>query len=160
MKTKEFLKLLENNPSKEIIFEYREKEFVPKAFHITEVKSVHVDSVDCGGSSHSYDETVVQLWVPANEQKEKGMEASKALKIFNIVQKKNPLKMDTPISFEWGFGYLPTSTYEVKEYENVNDQIIFKLFVPPTVCRPLAAVGIAKDLLSGGCCAPGNSKCC
>jgi len=164
MKTGEFLELLENNGDKELVFEYRENEFVPKAYHITEVKSQHIDSVDCGGIAHSYDETVVQLWISGTEEKDRYMEADKALKIFNIVDNKKPLKQDTPIFFEWGYGELATSVYKVQSLEVGDDKVLVKLFVPPTVCKPREIVEIAEGTMtnlavSGGGCGEG-SKCC
>jgi len=166
MKTGQFLNLLENSTGKELIFEYRDNAFVPKAYHITEVKTQHVDSVDCGGNEHSYDETVVQLWVSGNEEKERNMEAEKALKIFNIVNSKKPLKQDTPIYFEWGFGNLATSIYEVKNIKEESDKITVQMFVPPTVCKPNEVSKNMQELAvvgGGGCCGPsdgGSSKCC
>ena len=152
MNTGEFLELLAQNEGKELMFEYRQNEFVPAAYHITEVKSKHIDSVDCGGFAHSYDETVVQLWVSGEEQKDKGMEAEKALKIFNIVDAKTALKRDTPIFFEWGHGDLLTSVYKVQEVENSEGKIVVKLFVPPTVCKPRVALEIAQGNAEGSCC--------
>lgn len=162
MNTQEFLELLEGNPTKELVFEYRENEFVPKAYHITEIKSQHIDSVDCGGFAHSYDETVVQLWISESEKKERYMETQRALKIFKIVEGKKPLKKDTPIFFEWGFGSLATSTYKVQDVEVGTDQVLIKLFVPPTVCKPRELVEVVSDKVTNAassCCAPG-SKCC
>ena len=143
---------------KELVFEYRDNAFVPKAYHITEVKTQHIDSVDCGGFSHSYDETVVQLWVSGNEVKERNMEAEKALKIFNIVDGKKPLKRDTPIFFEWGFGNLATSIYEVKNINVEDGKVTVQMSVPPTVCKPNLELEIAGNT-GEGCCTPG-SKCC
>ncbi len=163
MNTGDFLELLENNGDKELVFEYRENEFVPKAYHITEVKTQHIDSVDCGGIAHSYDETVVQLWISGTEEKERSMEAVKALKIFNIVDGKRPLKRETPIFFEWGHAELATSIYKVESLNISDDKILVKLFVPPTVCKPnelaVLANGEMTNLASSGCCGP-NSKCC
>ena len=158
MKTGEFLQLLEQHTGKELVFEYRDNAFVPKAYHITEVKTQHIDSVDCGGFSHSYDETVVQLWVSGNEVKERNMEAEKALKIFNIVDGKKPLKRDTPIFFEWGFGNLATSIYEVKNINVEDGKVTVQMSVPPTVCKPNLELEIAGNT-GEGCCTPG-SKCC
>jgi len=166
MKTQEFLDLLEKNPNKELVFEFRKDEFVPKSFHITEIKSQHVKSVDCGGFQHDYDETVVQLWIPDNEKKDKGMEASKALKIFNIVNKKNPLNSETPIFFEFGYADLATSIYDVQTVEQSNDQILIKMFVPATACKPKLtlenAIQVGQNFIEKGksvCCGP-NSSCC
>ena len=161
MKTGNFLQLLEQNHGKELVFEYRDNAFVPKAYHITEVKTQHVDSVDCGGFSHSYDETVVQLWVSGTEEKERNMEAEKALKIFNIVDGKKPLLRDTPIYFEWGFGNLATSIYEVKNIKEEEGKIIVQMSVPPTVCKPALELEVSENT-GGGCCGPstGGNKCC
>ena len=152
MKTQEFLQLLENNQGKELLFEYQSDQFVPNAYHITEVKNVHVDSVDCGGNEHSFDETVVQLWVSNLEFKAKAMSAEKALKIFNIVDKKRPLKRDTEIFFEWGDKNLPTSSYKVTSVANEADKIVLKLFVPATVCKPKMALAVIGAKTGGGCC--------
>ena len=169
MKTGEFLELLENNAEKELIFEYRENEFVPNAYHITEVKSQHIESVDCGGFGHTYDETVVQLWISNSEKKDKAMEAGKALKIFKIVDAKKPMKRDTDIFFEWGFGELLTSSYKVQAVENDAQRVLVKLFVPPTVCKPRELLQTVQNMTGTSCCGDGEKieglihaarKCC
>jgi len=71
MKTNEFLELLKKNPDVELTFEYDKDRFIPDTYHITEVKNVTIDSVDCGGNSDSYTQTIVQLWVPKGEKPRK-----------------------------------------------------------------------------------------
>jgi hypothetical protein len=169
MNTGEFLELLNQNEGKELMFEYKQNEFVPAAYHITEIKSKHVDSVDCGGIAHSYDETVVQLWISGEEEKDRSMETEKALKIFNIVDAKTALKRDTPIFFEWGHEDLLTSVYKVEALENTDEKIVVKLFVPPTVCKPRVALEMAQGNSEGCCGSPSTEmvgleqaarKCC
>lgn len=159
MNTGDFLNLLEEHGAKELVFEYKENQFVPKAYHITEIKSQHIESVDCGGNAHSYDETVVQLWISGTEEKERYMEADKAMKIFNIVDKKKPMKRDTPIFFEWGFGDLATSVYKVESVESDTNQVLVKLFVPPTVCKPREIVLDVIESGSSTSCSPGSGCC-
>ena len=161
MKTKEFLNLLTDHPDKEILFEYRSGQYVAKAYHITEVKNVHVDSVDCGGHLHSYDETVVQLWVNGGEQKDHYMIAGKAMKIFDIVNRKKPLRSDTKIFFEYGDEQTPTSVYEVDNVGIEDNQLIVKMSIPPTVCKPMQLLNVVQDAVQSvaGCCGP-NSGCC
>lgn len=151
MKLKEFLDLLKAQPAAELVFEYSPGALVPASFHITEVKNVHVESVDCGGRPDSYDQTIVQLWVQDGEQKEKGMSAEKALKIFDIVHKAKPMQLETPLFFEWGHGELRTSVYEVQDVESRADRIHFKMFVPPTVCKPKLELA-TNCQPGGGCC--------
>lgn len=169
MKTGEFLELLNQNEGKELIFEYQQNKFVPMAYHITEVKTKHIDSVDCGGFAHSYDETVVQLWLSGEKKKDRAMETEKALKIFNIVNSKTKLKLETPIFFEWGHRDLLTSVYKVQAVENNDDKIVVKLFVPPTACKPRVALEIAQGNSEGCCGSPmtemveleqATKKCC
>ena len=103
MKTLDFLKTLNENSEKELLFEYSPNNFVKSNYHITEIKNIHIDSVDCGGSSNSWDETVVQLWVNALEpNKTRAMSTVKAIAIFDKVANIKPLKLDTEIKIEYG----------------------------------------------------------
>ena len=67
MKTQEFLNLLEKNSSKNLLFEYAPNLLVGANYHITEVKHITVDSVDCGAQTDSWKETIIQLWESPNE---------------------------------------------------------------------------------------------
>ena len=136
MLTKEFLELLNSNHGKELIFEYEPSRTVPAAYHITEVKNVHFESVDCGGFAHDEYQTIVQLWVNEKEVKEKHMETHKALKIMNLVDGVKPLRKDTEIFFEYGRGSLRTSNYSVENVVVEDEKIVLKMYVQPTACKP------------------------
>jgi len=152
MKTNDFLSLLNNNESKEVVFEYETGQYVPKAYHITEIKNVAIQSVDCGGRPHSEKQTVVQLW---HDGKEKGnyMTAKTANKIFNIVDKVTPMTQDAKILFEYGNTTMRTSHFEVQEVVEKDNQIVLQLFVQPTVCKPKFELELA------GVCSPGSGCC-
>lgn len=150
MLTKNLLDVLAENAEKELVFEYQQNQFVPEAYHITEVKNVHIQSVDCGGRPSEEFQTIVQLWVAEDEQKERCMEAGKALKIFNIVDEIKPIRHNTEIFFEWGNENLPTSNYAVQDIELSNNKIFVKMFVPATACKPrLELIAEGKAV---GCC--------
>lgn len=159
MTTEKFLALLENGGEKELIFEYQSGQYVPNAYHITEIKNVHIDSVDCGANEHSYDETIVQLWLSGSETQERSMSAAKALKIFQIVDQKRPMKRATEIFFEYGYQDLATSVYKVQKVLEKEDQIVVRMEVPGTVCKPREAVMNLLPMSGGGCCAPGGGCC-
>lgn len=146
MLTKEFLELLSQNGKKELLFEYQKNQFVPKAYHITEVKNLHFDSVDCGGNSHQEDQTIVQLWSSGMEFKTHHMKAQKALEILEKVDQVIPMKRDTNIYFEYGNKNLATSNYQVEQVINDEDKIIIKMSVPAVACKPklnLSSIGEA-----------------
>ena len=60
MKTQEFLTLLAKHQDKSLLFEYALNQIVPANYHITEVKHVTIDSVDCGAKTDTWKETVIQ----------------------------------------------------------------------------------------------------
>lgn len=151
MTTASFFELLETHSEKELWFEYSAETFVPKAYHITEVKNVHIESVDCGGRPDAYDQTIVQLWINDGEVAERAMSCQKANKIFKMVDHAKPIKRDTPIFFEWGYGDLRTSVYEVEQVNVVGNRLEVQLFVPPTVCKPALEVASTCSP-SSGCC--------
>ncbi len=138
MKTKEFLELLNDNPEAGLKFEYDLEKFVPDTCHITEVKNVTIDSVDCGGNPDSYKQTIVQLWVPKDEKRRKPWTAQKALSIFQKVDQMTPIDGDTDIFFEYGNGEIRTSNFSV-EAINFDDGLTVQLYVQPTVCKPSLA---------------------
>ena len=58
MNYKELLNLFAENRDKELRFEYKAGHFVETNFHITEVKNLQIKSVDCGGKSDQWNETI------------------------------------------------------------------------------------------------------
>ncbi len=62
MKTHEFLSLLKGNKNKNLLFEYKTGSLIGANYHITEVKNVTVDAVDCGAGTDFWKETIIQLW--------------------------------------------------------------------------------------------------
>lgn len=155
MNTQEFLDLLSTHAGKELLFEYAPDAYVSKAYHITEVKNVYFDSVDCGGNMHSERQTVVQLWVNPQEQKNKYMEADKALSILNKVDQVKALHRPAELFLEYGDKKLPTSNYSIKSIEVDDEKVILKLYVQPTACKPILSLQTVAD----SSCGPG-SKCC
>ncbi len=136
MLTKEFMDLLDSNRGKELIFEYEENQFVPASYHITEVKNLYYESVDCGGFAREEHQTVVQLWVSEKEKKDRHMETQKAFKIMKLVDDVKPLRQDTEIFFEYGRGDLRTSNYSVERADIQDSKVVLKMYVEPTACKP------------------------
>jgi len=118
MTTQDFFDLIAQNPKKEFYFEYEAGAFVNMAYHITEVKNMTIESVDCRGNPDTYYQTAIQLWWNGTEKTEQAMTGEKIEKILNIVDKVKPIKRDTKLFIEWGFGELRTSNYQIESVDN------------------------------------------
>lgn len=67
MKTKEVFQLFKEHQDKSLLFEYMPNEYVKANYHITEVKHLKIDSVDCGARTDAWNETIIQLWESPTE---------------------------------------------------------------------------------------------
>jgi hypothetical protein len=162
MKTKEFLTIIENHSDKHLIFEYAPTKWVGANYHITEVKNTSIDSVDCGGKSDAWQETVVQLWEdPMGFGKRVYMKTQKALDIFNRVDGIKPLLLDTDIKFEYGNKEFHTAQLKVNNFEIIDDKLVFKLHTYKTDCKAKSECSPVKKVIKQvtECCSP-TSGCC
>lgn len=148
MNTQTFLNNLSANQNKELIFEYASGEFVGANYHITEVKNTTYDTVDCGGSTNYWQETIVQLWEnPKEIGKRSYMKASKALEIFNRVDQIKPLLKETTIKIEYGNDSFHTANLLIEDILENDSNIIVKLHKDETLCKA-----------SAECCDPSAEK--
>ncbi len=67
MNTQTSLNTLNEHKNKDLLFQYAPNLMVGANYHITEVKHITVDSVDCGAQTDAWKETIVQLWESPNE---------------------------------------------------------------------------------------------
>jgi len=133
MKTNEFLSLLKENPNKSLLFEYKEGQFVGANYHITEIKNITIDSVDCGAGVDFWKETIIQLWEsPDEHEKEEYMSAYKAL------------------------GILIVADFTIDE-----NKLVMKLSIEKTDCkaRETCGVPVAVEANEASSCAPGGGCC-
>ena len=162
MKTKEFIELLQLHPGKSLLFEYQQGKTIAPDYHITEIKNVSVDSVDCGAGSDFWRETVVQLWESPVEKESRGyMSAYKALSIINRVDKIKPLQQDAILKFEYGNGHFHTAQLPVMGIEIGSDQLRVKLVPDITDCKAKSECGIPEEAVatSSAQCTPGSGCC-
>jgi len=164
MKTQELFKVLEQNRDKSLLFEYAKNEFVGANYHITEVKHITVDSVDCGSQTDAWKETVVQLWESPNELgKTEFMSVYKALAILKKVGDMKPYDLDSEVKFEYGNKTFHTAQLFVDDYEINGRQLIFKLAVNKTDCKAKEVCGYDEVLervsMDEPCCSP-DGNCC
>lgn len=148
MKTKFFLETLRNNLTKDLLFEYEQDKFVGPNYHITEIKNISIEAVDCGGQENSWKETVVQLWEsPLEINKRTFLKVSKAIDIFDKVNAIKPLLLDAEIKFEYGNKSFHTANLVVDNILENEKSIIIKLHSDSTQCKA-----------SDNCCTPTKSE--
>jgi len=163
MKTQTFLNTLKNNLNKELLFEYNPNTFVNANYHITEIKNTTIDSVDCGGKTNFWQETIVQLWEnPLEIGKRTFMTVSKAIEIFDSVNAIKPLLLDTEIKIEYGNDSFHTANLVIHTIVENDKSIVVKLHSDNTQCKASdACCTTEKEVTeSDACCTPSESNCC
>ena len=146
MKTQEFLTLLQNNQDKNLLFEYAPNVLIGANYHITEVKHITIDSVDCGTQTDSWKETIIQLWEsPSELGKTEFMSAYKALGILNKVGKVKTYVTDAEIKFEYGNATFHAAQLFVDDFEIRGSNLIIKLRVSKTDCKAKELCGLPEE---------------
>jgi hypothetical protein len=162
MKTQEFLELLATNRDKSLLFEYAPGKLVGANYHITEVKHITIDSVDCGTGTDFWKETVIQLWEsPIEKEKKEFMSTYKALSILKKVGRIKPFEFDAEVKFEYGNPSFHTAQLFVNDFEFNNKNLIVKLAVEKTDCKAKEACGIPEtaEAAQEASCSPGSGCC-
>lgn len=162
MKTNEFLEVLNQHKNKELLFEYTIGHFVGANYHITEIKNITVDSVDCGAGVDFWKETIVQLYESPEElDKTEFMTADKALAILNRVDAIKPMVKDAEIKLEYSNANFHTAQLFVNDVVWNDTRIIIKLAVEKTDCKAKETCGVPveAEATSQNSCAPGTGCC-
>ncbi|WP_353777362.1 DUF6428 family protein [Winogradskyella sp. 3972H.M.0a.05] len=166
MKTQEFLNLLESNKDKSLVFEYTPNQYVGANYHITEVKHIKIDSVDCGARTDAWNETIIQLWESPKElDKREYMTTLKALGILNKVGKMKPYDLDSEVKFEYSNASFHTAQLFVNDFDIQGQHLIVKLAVEKTDCKAKDACGVTEapltvEAMQGEPCCTPDGNCC
>ena len=162
MTTQEFFELLENNTDTSLVFEYAPNKRVGANYHITEVKHVHIDSVDCGARSDSWNETIIQLWEsPSEIGKTDYMTTYKAMGILKKVARMKPFQPKSEVKFEYSNDGFHTAQLFVNGYSIRDNELILSLDVQRTDCKAKDECGVPQDVMAQeeASCAPGSGCC-
>ncbi|MGM5468992.1 DUF6428 family protein [Flavobacteriaceae bacterium LMO-SS05] len=165
MKTQDFFTLLEQHQDKALMFEYAPNQLVAANYHITEVKHLTIDSVDCGSQTDDWKETIIQLWEsPSEIGKKDYMSIYKALAILKKVGKMKAYTLDAEVKFEYSNATFHTAQLFVNDYDIDGQSLVIKLGVEKTDCKAKAACGVSEVLEPVGsnvepCCSP-DGNCC
>ncbi|MGB0346160.1 MAG: DUF6428 family protein [Balneolaceae bacterium] len=143
MKTSELLNTINEN-NRLLNFQLPDGEMIVGDLHITEVKNIHVDSTDCGGFKHSFEETVIQLWLNEESNEVEHWSTSKARNIFDIVGEQRDYLYDSDVFIEFGDSKHLTSKYAI-EFSGNEDSLTIHLKNLYPQCKP-------KNNMENACC--------
>ena len=149
MKTKEFIDVLRASPDKKLIFANINGDGVRPGYHLTEIKAVAYDTVDCGGQKNHWNESILQLWVP-EEAEEDYMEAGKFVRIYDKVRGLIPVDDDADVRIEYGDENFFPAAYRIGRVNQRQDTLCFVLEPPATTCK---ARDRARNAKGEPCCA-------
>lgn len=135
MKTSEFISALEQHPELPLFFEYKSGAYTRNDYHITEIKNVKFDTVDCGGILNKWQEVHVQLWENKTPEPEHNITTNKALKIFNVVEKVRPVFKNVEIKIEYGNEHFHTAVLPVQDITVETERMIVRLTEEQTTCK-------------------------
>ena len=158
MKTNEFISELRAAPQNRLLFIDANGNQVHAGYHLTELKSALVDTVDCGGRVNHWPETIVQLWVPSHRANEY-MTAAKFLKIFDKVRGMIPLDLDAEIRVEYGDENFFPSTYHIRSVTHGESTTRVLLEPPHTTCKARDR-RVATLPAADSCCTSPREACC
>lgn len=162
MKTQEFLNILKEHQNKSLLFEYKTGKLVAANYHITEVKNIVIESVDCGARTDAWNETIIQLWEsPSEKGKREYLSTHKSLSILNKVDKMRPMDREAEVKFEYSNPDFHTAQLFVNDYEIINDNLIVKLAIEKTDCKAKEVCGTPEvaTVSEEACCTPGGGCC-
>lgn len=135
MTTNDFITQLGRAPDKSLVFVNEEGATIHPGYHLTEIKAARFDTVDCGGQKNDWNETIMQLWVPANERDDSFMTAGKFLSIYDKVSRMIDVDLAAEIRFEYGDESFFPSNYHVEAMEEDGAALRVKLRPPQTTCK-------------------------
>lgn len=162
MNTQEFLTVLAEHQGKSLLFEYAPNLLVGANYHITEVKHLTIDSVDCGAQTDSWKETIIQLWESPKELgKTEYMSAYKALSILKKVGSMKTYTLDAEVKLEYGNANFHTAQLFVNDFEIRNNNLIIKLTIEKTDCKAKELCGVPEpsEENTEASCTPGSGCC-
>lgn len=158
MTTQEFIAALRKTPDNQLIFENDAGDTVRAGYHLTEIKAAHFDTVDCGGQTNEWRETIIQLWVPANtDNDDEYMTAGKFLRIFDKVTAMIPLQLEAEIRVEYGDENFFPSLYHVESVAIERSTTRVALTPPATTCK--ARDRRVAQVETAACCQPAGACC-
>jgi hypothetical protein len=155
-----FVNTLSQHSKKALLFEIAPQHYAGSHCHLTEIKTVQIQSVDCGGQSHQWTETHFQLWENPKEIGVKGyMTIQKVLDIVSKVDAIQPLNTSSELKIEYGNTSFPKAQLCIRSIVVAEQQLIVQLSNEQTKCKAPELCGVTETKSNSQTCTP-ESGCC
>ena len=153
--TQDFLEQVATHPDAPLIFNLESSPLVGAGYHVTEVKAVLIEAMDCGGQADTWRETVVQLSDGSTEESARGfMTVQKFLSIYGKAAAAVPVRGASELRFEYGNSERPAIQYFISGVTLESAGLTVNLTAPGVTCK--ANDRADADASSCGC---GPSGC-
>ena len=156
MKTSSFLSALRAQSGLPLVFS-ADAGTISSHYHLTEVKRVGYETMDCGAMTHRWSETQFELWVPPLVGALPGrghMPAGKFLSIIDRVEQELPLDGETPARIFVALGDQGAALYDIASVAPSEGRLLVHLTPDRARCK---AAERRVSSLAGGCCGIGES---
>jgi hypothetical protein len=155
MKTSSFLAELRRHSNLPTVFRAGEN-FIAPHYHLTEVKRVSYETMDCGALSHRWSETQLELFEPPTpEIGRTHMPARKFLQIIDRVERDLPLQSDAVVRIHAAFQGQPPALYDVAGIAVIDGALSIELSPDRTRCK---AAERRACLIGGGGAVPDRAE--
>lgn len=136
--TRAFLAALAAHPEADLAFAHADFG-VPVGFHLTEVRALAVEGMDCGGRADRWFETHFQLWHPQlwppGGRDGHRLTAGKFLRIVERVRSAVPLRDAAAARIEWGDAARSAVLYPVSGVGEAGGVLTVSLSSPRVTCK-------------------------
>ncbi len=157
----DFLNRVGAQPTSTLVFVDNGEEIKP-GYHVTELKSASVRSIDCGRQQNAWVETIVQLLDGHASGAGSLMPVSKFEAIVRAGLSAMPELADAELYFEYAPKNGAVKKYSVLEIENRDERTLVTLGARKAACKPIERyleTAPVEDT-STGCCGFVASTCC
>lgn len=157
MKTSSFLTSLRANASLPLVFRAGRETVLP-GYHLTEVKRVTYETLDCGAKTHRWTETQFEVWAPGLEKIIPGrghMPVEKFLKIIGQVESELPFHGESEARIFASLNGQPASLYEIDAVRAQDGKLWVELNADRARCK---AAERKLASATGGCCGSSSKK--
>ena len=157
--TQAFLEMVTAHLDAPLIFNLETQPLVGAGYHVTEVKAVLIEAMDCGGQADTWRETIVQLSDGSAEEATKGfMTVQKFLSIYGKAAAGVPVRGASEPRFEYGSNERPAIQYFIDAVTLEPAGLTVNLSSPKVTCKANDRAANSADASSCGCgpsgCAP------